>query len=211
LNDVASAGPVPRGIFRSHDVVTFDDRRDAILDTSIRLFELRGYDRTTIRDIADELRISNGTIYYYFKTKAAILTAVYERALDRALEKLKETAFSIADPKARMHALVKAIVELVLREQGLMKVFFREFESLDPELRAEISRKSRAYDDQVREALQAGIESGEFRSDLDPALVARIVVGAANWVHRWHQPDGPVGATELAEVVSTLLERGYLA
>ncbi|MCC8356281.1 MAG: TetR/AcrR family transcriptional regulator [Oscillospiraceae bacterium] len=62
------------------------ERRNEILDIAQRLFHEKGYGQTTIEDILKEAGIAKGTIYYHFKSKEEILSAMIDRQLDRREE-----------------------------------------------------------------------------------------------------------------------------
>ncbi|HKL78856.1 MAG TPA: TetR/AcrR family transcriptional regulator [Mobilitalea sp.] len=65
----------------------YDVRRNEILEKAARLFELNGYNKTTINDILREVNIAKGTFYYYFKSKEEVMDAIVDRYLEVGLEK----------------------------------------------------------------------------------------------------------------------------
>lgn len=63
-----------------------DERRNEILDTAEKLFYTKGYTKTTINDMLQEIGIAKGTFYYYFKSKEEVMHAMIERIVDLDLE-----------------------------------------------------------------------------------------------------------------------------
>ncbi|CAM2903602.1 TetR/AcrR family transcriptional regulator [Skermania piniformis] len=87
--------------------------RQAVLDAARRLFGSRGYDATSLQQIADELGMRKANVYYYFRTKEAILDALLAPMTDR-LAALLDTAERIDDPAERTRTLVEGFVDQVL-------------------------------------------------------------------------------------------------
>lgn len=70
---------MPRKSYTDEEIAA---RRKQILDVSLALFEKKGYDGTSMRQIAQDAGMSLGMLYYYFENKSEIYLALYEKALD---------------------------------------------------------------------------------------------------------------------------------
>lgn len=87
--------------------------RQGVLDTARRLFAERGYAATSLQQIADELGVTKANVYYYFRTKDAILLALLdERVAD--LESVLDEAAQIRDPGRRREFVVDGFVNQVV-------------------------------------------------------------------------------------------------
>lgn len=67
-----------------------EERRNEILDTAERLFFTKGYSKTTIIDILNEIGIAKGTFYYYYKSKEEVMDAIIIRTLTYRIERAKQ-------------------------------------------------------------------------------------------------------------------------
>src|ERR1700736_3781662 len=85
-------------------------RRTEILDAFVRYVAERGYERTNLGDIADELGMSKGTIVHHFKTKAQLLRELEENHLARQLEVMRMVWDRMASPQDRIAAIIYASV-----------------------------------------------------------------------------------------------------
>lgn len=104
-----------------------EERRQEIIDTSEALFERRGYENTTIDDIAQEMHVAKGLLYYYFESKEAILDVAVERFVEAAQQKLHD----IADEEglnavAKMSNASRYLVSLWKKRRGLTDYLHEE-------------------------------------------------------------------------------------
>lgn len=82
------------------------DNRTKLIEAAVKLVYQRGFDKTTIKDIAEEAGIPLGNVYYYFKTKEAICEAIVEQRLSDHRAVLEEMV-KADDPKAGLIALIQ--------------------------------------------------------------------------------------------------------
>lgn len=84
-----------------------DETRARILAAAMDLFRRRGFEETTMREIATEAGVATGAAYYYFDSKEAIVLAFYDQAQMEMEPLLEEALASARDLKARLHALLE--------------------------------------------------------------------------------------------------------
>src|SRR5882672_4705712 len=90
------------------------DSRQEILRTAARLFQQRGYDATSMNDVAAALKLSKGGLYHHFQSKDEILFEIMNHALDITEDRVLAPVRGIADPEARLRALIRLHIEVVL-------------------------------------------------------------------------------------------------
>ena len=93
---------------------TLIDSRQEILRTAGRLFQQRGYDATSMNDVAAALKLSKGGLYHHFQSKDEILYQIMNHAMDITQERVIDPVRSIADPEQRLRALIRLHIEVVL-------------------------------------------------------------------------------------------------
>jgi len=182
-----------------------DRQRDAILRAAARLFRERGFADTGMRDIARAADLSAANLYHYFDGKNDLLVYCQDRALNRMLETV--AAARRASPAAdRLRLVLTAHLHTLLDEiEGATAHL--QIESLPPSMRAALVEKRDRYEQALRRLLAHGIRSGEF-VEMDPAIVARAMLGAMNWTVTWFRPDGPKTAATVGDMISEFLVRG---
>src|SRR5258707_7585073 len=94
---------------------TLVDSRQEILRTAARLFQQRGYDATSMNDVAAALKLSKGGLYHHFQSKDEILFEIMDHAMEITRERVLDPVRAIADPAERLPALIRPHNEVVLR------------------------------------------------------------------------------------------------
>ena len=172
-------------------------RRGQILRESARLFREKGFDGTSVRDIAAATGLQSGSWVYHFKTKQDILAAVMEEGLQQALERIEAIGHQRLAPRARFRALLRTHIDTLLGPgQDFIPVLLYEWRSLEAAARPRIVELQRRYEavwDAVIAALQ---QSGEWTQ---PTRLDRLFMfGALNWIAHWYRPGGALDAAQLA-------------
>jgi AcrR family transcriptional regulator len=199
-----SSGARPRG--------RDGERRRAILDAASRVFLEKGVHAAGMRDIAAELGMAVGNLYYYFEDKEDLLAFVQEDALAGLLAFADRVRSLELPADARLHLLVVGhVVRLNDAREGTPgSLAHLELEILSPPRRRTIQALRDRYERQFRELLEEGTAAGDFRL-VDPGIAARLILGALNWTARWYRPGGARSAREIGEEAAALLVSGLLA
>jgi AcrR family transcriptional regulator len=150
-------------------------RRDAILAAARKVFAHKGFDGSTIADIAREAGVAAGTVYLYYASKIDLFAA-----LNAQLYEVINTAIRDAeappDLAAGTRARVRAVFEACSRHRDVLRLIF-----LNPDPRTEVARRMKHADEQrlrpLADLFSGGMAAGVVRRE-DPALLARLVTGA---------------------------------
>jgi len=184
-------------------------RRLEILRAAGREFRTRGYAETGMREIAAAADLSPANLYNYFRGKDEILFFCQDNALDRLIANLDPTRRAKNNATEKLRAVIVFHLHCVLDEvEGSAAHLLTN--SISAHLQKRLLVKRDRYEQGVRQVIAAGIRSGEF-ADTDPALAARLILGALNSTIAWFNPQGPLSTEELAEVFATYLTRGLQA
>jgi AcrR family transcriptional regulator len=185
-------------------------RREEILRIAAQTFAERGVKGSTTREIAERASMQSGSLYYYFPSKESMaLEAVtsYLRELMEAYETAMQTLPSAAE---QLRELFRASLEVSARRGDEVVILYQDWHSLsgiDGRLDATMSEVEQLW----LKVIRTGIESGELRSDLDPRLVYRTIMGAISWVPRWYRPGGTRSIAEIADTQADVIIHGLQA
>jgi AcrR family transcriptional regulator len=173
-------------------------RRGQLIRESARLFREKGYEATSVRDIAAATGLQSGSWVYHFKTKQDILAAVMEEGLQRALERIEAIGREQLSPREQFRALLRAHLDTILAPgQDFIPVLLYEWRALAKKSRPRVVALQRRYEavwDQVIAQLQ---HSGEWAQ---PTRIDRLLMfGALNWMAHWYRPNGPFDVAQLAD------------
>ena len=197
----AAAAPA-RGASRA------DLTRHRILEAASRVFRRRGLEATGMRDIASEMGMHVGNLYYYFEDRSALLAFCQEATLDRllALAARVEAAAVPADHKLRL-LIAGHVVELNEGVPGSLAHL--EVEAIAAARRPVILARRDAYEESWRRVIADGIASRLFRR-VDPGTAARALLGAVNWTVKWYRAGGERSAAQIGDDFADLLVGGLL-
>jgi AcrR family transcriptional regulator len=173
-------------------------RRGQLVRESARLFREKGYEGTSVRDIAAATGLQSGSWVYHFKTKQDILAAVMEEGLEQALARIEEIARQSLPPRQQFRALVRTHLDTILGPgQDFIPVLLYEWRSLEPAARPRVVALQRRYEAVWEHVITKLHRSGDWAM---PTHVDRLLMfGALNWIAHWYRPRGRLAVADLAE------------
>ena len=200
--DDHKARAVMQQLVANGQVTDPESARGKLLQTAAHLFRSKGYERTTVRDLAGAVGIQSGSIFHHFKSKDEILCSVMEETV-RYNTALMHAALA-GDLRERVLALIRCELQSIMGGTGeAMAVLVYEWRSLSEEGRAHILALRDTYEqiwlDVLGEARAAGYVKG------DPFILRRFLTGALSWTTTWFRQDGKMTLDELAEQALTLV------
>ena len=183
----------------------------AVLRTAVELFNRRGYDATSMGDLAKELGLTKAAIYHHVEGKEQLLSA----ALDDALDELTAAVTAAVRPEAggsayeRLREVVRRSVEVLMAHQPSVTLLLRVRGNSEVEVAA--LRRRRWLDEQLAELVSEAVREGSLRADLPPPLVSRLLFGMVNSLVEWYQPSGTYDPATVADALTTLAFDGLTA
>ncbi len=182
------------------------DRKRQILDAASRVFRRQGLHASGMRDVAAELDMHVGNLYYYFENKQQLLAYCQEETLAALLELAREVEDADLPADEKLRRLVVGHVER-LNERIPGSLAHLEVEALEAAGRRRIQPRRDAYERAWRKLVRQGVAAGIFASP-DPELTVRAILGALNWTVKWFRLDGAKSAAEIGEEMATLFLDG---
>ncbi len=186
-------------------------RRQLIIDAATQVFQEKGYRGATLDDVANKLGLSKAALYHYFGSKEDLLSTIYMRAIDRALENARRIAELQLSPREKMRRFIADHVKYVIIDDlSAFAVFFSEENQLGDEDAKRIRDAKKLYNRIVESLLEEGMKQGLFLPE-DVEFRANAILGMCNSLYLWYRP-GKQGhqADELVERLVSFLEKGYL-
>ena len=184
-----------------------ENRRDELFGAAAGLFLEKGYDRTSVQDIADRVGLLKGSLYHYIDAKEDLLFGLIENAHKGLLDILDGLPAGDG-PLRELFELARAHCLYISENQGVVDLFFNQFRSLTGARREFILNERNNYEDAWRAIFIRGQQEGEIRSDLDPQIATLGLLGLVNGVYQWFQPGGRVSAESVAEQYAKMVVGG---
>jgi AcrR family transcriptional regulator len=192
------------------------DSRQEILRTAARLFQQRGYDATSMNDVAAALKLSKGGLYHHFQSKDEILFEIMDHAMEITQERVIAPVRGIADPEERLRTLIRLHIELVLSPRDReITVMLHENHPLPPGLRKRINVRKKEYVhflEQLMTDVQNKVRKPQGgKGKVSPRAAAFALLGMINWIYQWYKPEGDLQAQNLIPQFTELIFGGIFA
>jgi len=173
-------------------------RRGQLLRESARLFREKGYDATSVRDIAAATGLQSGSWVYHFKTKQDILAAVMEEGLQQALARIEAIARRELPPREHFRELLRTHLDTLLGPgQDFIPVLLYDWRALDTAGRERVIALQKRYEQVWDDVIRRLQRSGDWAS---PTRIDRLLMfGALNWIVQWYRPRGPLSVAQLVD------------
>ncbi len=165
--------------------------RQKILDAAARLFREQGYG-ARLADIAAEADMKAGSLYYHFEGREALVAEVLRIGVESAFDHVRQQVDAMAEdasPIERLETAIRAAAAANLQVSDYSAANTRIFSMASEEVRKEHYELQQTYGDYMNWLLQAAVNSGELRADLDLPVVRMLLFGAINWTAEWYRPD----------------------
>jgi TetR/AcrR family transcriptional regulator, cholesterol catabolism regulator len=184
------------------------ERRIQILDEAATLFRERGFEATSMREIAARVGVSKPALYYWFPNKDDLLVGIILQALEQLCLRT-EKAISRSDlPKERFQLFCDAHVRYIDSNPTFYGAAYVGFASLTKSSARDTAIAWRdRHEQNLRKILKAGVRSGDFQ-DIDVSLASRAMLSALAAVSRWYNPRGGLTAAEIASDYAALFLEG---
>ena len=178
----------------------YDNRSQQILRAAVDLFSSRGFDATSIRDIATAAGVQPASVYYHFASKDALLIAVVDEAARMVAEQVSAAPRS-ADPWQRLQAACEAHLQVLLHGEGNVRVLATEIPTRRTgDLQRALVRTRDAYEEIFRRL----VDDLPVADDVDRTYLRLTLLGAINWTLIWYRPGGDDPATIAGRIVRLL-------
>jgi TetR/AcrR family transcriptional regulator, fatty acid metabolism regulator protein len=189
------------------------DKRRQILDAAVTVFAEKGFHKSRVSDVARAGGVADGTIYLYFKSKDAILIAIFEEAMALMISGVKEAIAELSDPLERLRRFALHHMENVESGRETAKVLQVELRLSNTFMKEYKPTALQEYLDIVGDAIVEGQAQGIVRSDVNPIIARRAFFGALDEIAmQWIlTPRARYGLRESAEQIAELFVRGLRA
>jgi len=183
-------------------------RQAQIYETAARLFCEKGYDKTSMGDIAAALGLTKAGVYHHIRSKESLLLEIQHYGMDVFEEKVLSQVVSIADPLERLKACMEKNVLLVTHGWSKeVTIILHEHATLTGEARSQINARKKRYVTFLETSFAEAVRAGSIRP-VNPTVAAFAFLGMVLWIYKWFRADGPISAEQLAREMQDLFFGG---
>ena len=168
----------------------------------------RGYDGVSLRDVAERLEMSKGTILHHFQSKDRLLERVHADYMERRLAEARELLARLESPPAQFAGLIYQLMRAEHDDRSATVAFAREIMRFaSDDVMSDVRRMRHEYSGLLRAVVQRGMDEGDF-VEADAAIVTLQIFGMCNWSWTWYRPSGAWTAEDIAETFTRTILGG---
>jgi AcrR family transcriptional regulator len=174
---------------------------DSLLDVAVAVFNERGFEATSMDELATRLGVTKSAIYHHVPSKVELLRLALDRALDGLFAVLEEPGATTGPAIDRLEHVVRGSVRVLTTQLPFVTLLLRVRGNSPVETDA--LRRRREFDRVVTDLVRAAEEQGDVRPDVDPAVTSRLLFGTVNSLTEWYRPGRGLDADALADALVT--------
>ncbi len=175
-----------------------ENARQRILDHAARLFAEKGYETSSLAELAERLGLTKPALYNYFASKQELYDAIILATLSGLVETVTTSVVRETSPSARLQRFMLSHARYFETHHDGFVTMLVGFGGMDKlELREEALALRNEHENLLRAILTEGVEKGAFRN-VDPVTASRAVLSLLNWMARWFKPGAGKSAEQFA-------------
>jgi TetR/AcrR family transcriptional regulator, cholesterol catabolism regulator len=186
----------------------YDRRQQQVVQDAARVFAERGYDQTSVQDLAEAIGLATGGIYHYVRSKERLLTLICDQLMDPLLARAQELVAEPSAPAESLRALVRLWVEHVVEHRDHLLVFQQERHMIERGAQwREVRANRKQFERLVAHVIERVHQAGELAIP-DERLALAALLGMVNHTAQWYRLRGRLSPTEVADGYVDLLLAG---
>jgi AcrR family transcriptional regulator len=176
----------------------------AFIAAATTLFAEKGFNGTSIGDLASKLGLTTASLYYHVSGKQELLLRVLEDGMSNFLSHLEDVAQQDVEPREKLRLAVDNHLDFVLTNKQEVAVFLRERRFLESPLRESYDERVARYDQLFTDIIRSAMADDSIPPG-DPTLLRLAILGTINWIVEWYDPRGHLSKEQVKDVMSHLI------
>ena len=191
---------------KNADAVVRRTKRD-VRDAAQRLFHERGFQATSVRDIAAAMGLQAGSLYSHIESKDELLWEIASAAGDRFFEMIEPIIASDQIVTQKLRDVIHGHVRVITEELDAAAVYSTEWRHLSDERKRQFIERRDRYESVIRDLVREGIEQGHF-GPFEPQAATLVILSTLNWIYQWFRHDGRMTPDDLAKMMTDFIFDG---
>ena len=185
------------------------NRLEEVLNSAANLFYTKGFHGTTIEDVARDVGMLKGSLYYYIKSKEDLLYQLLLTVIERGDAYIAARVDPSGEPVEQLQKAIEAQIDLIIENQVRVGLFFHEFDTLPVKRQQKVLAVMSRYNNRFVDLVRKGQEQGRL-IDGEPWLVVNGLLGMCNWIYRWYHADQQMDAAAVKRVFVEMTMKGII-
>jgi TetR/AcrR family transcriptional regulator, cholesterol catabolism regulator len=181
------------------------NRSQDVLEAAIRVFHKKGYASASIQDVAAEVGVLKGSLYYYIDSKEDLLARIFEDSAGHFTEMLDEASGLDEQPVERLRSFARSCSLWYLWNIERVAIYATEWKYLTGKRRKDVMRIRETFERRLAGLIAEVVKAGEAAPDLDVNFATYFIFGALNGLPDWYRRRGPDRAEKIADSYADLI------
>ncbi len=160
-------------------------RLEEVLQSAANIFFAKGFHATTIEDVASDVGMLKGSLYYYIKSKDDLLFRLLIAGIEDGDTYIADHIDSNGDPVEQLERAIRAQIDYIIEHRVPFGLFLHEFDSLPGKRQHKLISVMSRYNNRFVELVRKGQEQGKLIEG-EPWLIVNAILGMCNWLYRWY-------------------------
>lgn len=182
-------------------------RQIEVINTAANLIKINGFENTSMRDIASEMKIEASSLYNHISGKDDILHRICFEMAEEFHNAMQEVNDIYFNAEQKLHLAVKNHIQLLTQESSKAYVFVHEWRKLKGQALEDFKNLRDEYEKGFAEIIQNGEDEGLF-NEVNKKFAVLTILSSLNWVVEWYNPEGSMNTNEIAEKLTQFILTG---
>lgn len=174
------------------------EKKEQILTSAINIINRRGYAGATMEEIATELSMTKGSLYYYFKNKSDLMFQCHIFVLAKGRKELEDVLNGEGTAEYILRKMIATHIDYVIDEKETNNLLIEPRSFFEGHHVETVIEYRKYYSNPFDRVIERGIATREFTVE-EPTFVRMMILGATNWVQQWYRPDGKMTKDEIKQ------------
>ncbi|GAA5227984.1 TetR/AcrR family transcriptional regulator [Paeniglutamicibacter antarcticus] len=180
--------------------------QESVLSIAVEVFNMHGYDATSMGKLAEHLGISKSAIYHHVPSKGDLLRLALDEALVPLEAIARDERASKGTAEERLKFFLRSTIRVLVKRQQYVTLLLRL--RGNTEIERDALQRRRAVDRKVSDLVVEAQQEGSLRSDIDPRTATRLLFGTINSLVEWFRDDGDVTSQQVEDHAITMMFDG---
>jgi len=178
----------PRKAPRGHSKTKPATRLEEVLHSAANIFFSKGFHATSIEDVARDVGMLKGSLYYYIKSKDDLLFQLLMAGIEDGDAYIAQHFDVTRDPLEQLERAIRAQIDYIIQNKVPFGLFLHEFDSLSGKRQHKLISVMSRYNSRFVELVRRGQEQGQLMEG-EPWIIVNGILGMCNWLYRWYDTD----------------------
>jgi AcrR family transcriptional regulator len=182
-------------------------RLEEVLQSAANIFFAKGFHATSIEDVARDVGMLKGSLYYYIKSKDDLLFRLLLAGIEDSDAFIARQIDPQGDPVDQLERAIRAQIDYIIANRVQFGLFLHEFDSLSGKRQHKLISVMSRYNSRFVDLVRRGQEQGKL-IDGEPWIIVNGILGMCNWLYRWYDTDQISDPEQVKQIFLRMLLQG---